>query len=240
MDIKLILKLRNHNVYYVKSDMVNYYITIPNTPVNTNITIELKTKMDNYNPETNDALWVMENIKNTFSYIDNYNISLVLPILNEESISILEKIDTTKFEIVNKILSNVINKAYMNLKSANMQIGSQIIMIDNERYNTFMGWFAAKYNNRVIRKKFLELIQLYNINAISYQKVDTPAISFVVGTYNNEIDAPKIIKEEPTQEPIQNKNLTPQYSSGFSSYWLLAIITIIVSIIIAVVSFIAT
>ena len=229
METQLVLELKNHNVYYIKSNIVNYYITIPKNSVNTNIAIELKSKMDNYNPETNDAIWVMENVKNTFSFIDEYNITLVLPILDDAGISILEKIDTDKFELINKILGTVINNAYLNLKSANIQIGSQIIMVNNDRYNAFLSWFISKYNGRVIRKKLLELIQLYNVNATVYRKVDTPAISFVVGTYENEVDAPKIIKEEP-EEIIPNKKLKPQYSSGFSSYWLLAVITIVVSL----------
>ena len=237
MDIKLVLELKNHNVFYVKTDAVNYYITIPKMPVAVNIAIELKTKMDNYNPETNDLLWVMENVKNTFSFVDEYNITLVLPILNDNGISILEKLDTESFEYVNKILGAVINNAYLNLKNANMQVGSQIVMINNDRYSAFLGWFISKYNGRVIRKKLLDLIQLYNVNATTYKKVDTPAISFVVGTYENEINAPKIIKEEPPV--VQNTNLKPRYSSGFSSYWLLAVITLVVSLIIAIISFAA-
>ena len=235
MDIKLVLELKKHNVYYVKSDMVNYYITIPKVAVSTNIAIELKTKMDNYNYETNDSLWVMENVRNTFAFIDEYNITLVLPVLNDNEISILEKLDTQKFETVNSILSVVINSAYLNLKNANMQIENQIIMVNNDRYNAFIGWFVSKYNGRVIRKKLLELIQLYNVNATAYKKFETPAISFVVGSYNNEVDAPKIVNQE--QPIIEEKKLRPQFSSGFSSYWLLAGITLVVSLVIAIVSF---
>jgi len=87
MDKKLILELNYHNVYYVKTDIINYYITIPKNIENTNICIELKSKMSNYDIELNDEVWVMENIKNTFSYIDSYNITLILPILKETQIS---------------------------------------------------------------------------------------------------------------------------------------------------------
>ena len=86
MDKKLILELNHHNVYYVKTDAINYYITIPKNIENTNICIELKSKMSNYDMELNDEIWVMENIKNTYSYIDNYNITLVIPILKEKQI----------------------------------------------------------------------------------------------------------------------------------------------------------
>ena len=42
MDKKLILELNNHNVYYIKTDVVNYYITVPKIIENTNICIDLK------------------------------------------------------------------------------------------------------------------------------------------------------------------------------------------------------
>ena len=77
MDKRLILELKNHQVYYVKNDKINYYITIPKNIPNTNICIDLKSKMDNYNLELNDEIWVMENIKNTYSYIDDYNLLLL-------------------------------------------------------------------------------------------------------------------------------------------------------------------
>ena len=53
----------------------------------TSICIELKSKMSNYDIELNDDVWVLENVKNTFSYIDNYNITLVLPIIKENQIN---------------------------------------------------------------------------------------------------------------------------------------------------------
>lgn len=235
MEKRLILELTNHFVYYVKTDAVNYYITIPKNVDSTSISIELKSKMNNYNLETNDEVWVMENIKNTFSYIDAYNITLILPILNEDDISILEKMDNEKFERIDKKLGTVINSAYMNLKEANKKINNQVIMVNNERYNVFINWFTSRYKDRIICKNLLELIQLYNITATSYKKLETPAITFVVGSYNNEVDAPKVIKNE---EPIQmNQKLVPQTSSGFTSYWLLAIITLVVSSIVAIITF---
>ena len=38
-------------------------------------------QITSYDIELNDEIWVMENIKSTFSYVDSYNITLVLPIL---------------------------------------------------------------------------------------------------------------------------------------------------------------
>ena len=205
MDKKLVLDLANHSVYYVKTDTFSYYITIPKNFDTTNICIELKSKMDNYNLDMNDEIWVMENVKNTFSYIDSYNITLILPILNEEEISVLEKMDTNKYETLDIILAKTINGAYLNLKEAGKNIGNQVI-------------------------------QMYNVNATAYKKIETPAISFVVGSYSNEVDAPKVI-HEPEKEAMPAPQLQPQMSSGFTSYWLLVAITIIVAGIVAILAF---
>ena len=235
MSKKLVLELNNHNVYYVKNDNLSYYITIPKVYKNTSICIELKSKMDNYNLDMNDELWVMENVKNTYSYIDDYNITLVLPILDEEKRSILEKLDTFNYELVDKILGTTINSAYINLKEAEKEIESQVILINNDRYKSFINWFTTRYKDRIICKSLLSVIQTFNVNATSYKKFETPAINFVVGSYSNEVNAPKI---EKIPEPTDNMELKPQVSSGFTSYWLLVAITIIVSVIVAVIAFV--
>lgn len=236
MEKRMLLDLNNHTVYYIKTDLLSYYITVPKHNEETNICIELKSKMDNYNLDMNDEVWVMENVKNVFSYIDDYNITLVLPILNEEIISILEKVDQTSYENVDKIMGYTINGAYHFLKECNKKIDSEVILINNDRYKTFINWFITRYKDRVVCKNLLEVIQMYNINATSYKKFETPAITFVVGSYNTEVNAPKIVKEEET--PIENnQKLVPQVSSGFSSYWFLAVVTLVVSAIVAIIAF---
>lgn len=236
MDRKLVLDLPNHSVFYVKTNDISYYITIPKNFDTTNICIELKSKMDNYNLDMNDELWVMENVKNTFSYIDGYNITLVLPILDEDRISILEKMDVNKYAEIDMILARTINGAYLNLKEASKNISDKIILINNDRYKTFINWFSARYRERVTCKNLLEVIQMYNVNATTYKKMETPAITFVVGSYSNEVDAPKVVHEE-EPETIANPKLAPQMSSGFTSYWLLVAITIIVAGIVAFLAF---
>ncbi len=236
MSKKMVLDLNNHVVYYVKTDMLSYYITIPKYANRTNICIELKSKMENYNLDLNDEIWVMENVKNVFSYIDSYNITLVLPILDEDSISILEKVDQNSYEKIDNMMGFIINDAYQLLKKSNKEIESEVILINNERYKTFINWFVTRYKERVTCKNLLEVIQMYNINATSYKKFETPAITFVVGSYNAEIDAPKVVKDD--EVPIEvPKKLVPQASSGFSSYWLLAIITLVVSAVVAFIAF---
>ena len=235
MDKKLVLELQNHNVYYIKTDVVNYYITVPKNLENTNICIELKNKMGNYDMELNDEIWVMENIKTTYSYIDNYNITLILPILKEEQISILEKIDNSKYEQIDKVLGYVINSSYSVLKDNKKKVSNEIILVNNDRYKTFINWFVTKYKNRVICKNLLELIQIFNANATSYKKLETPVMNFVVGSYNTEVEAPKI---EPKEAEIQVETpKVPQVSYGYATYWILAIVTLVVSSIVAILAF---
>ena len=193
--------------------------------------------MDNYNLELNDEIWVMENVKNTYSYIDDYNITLVIPILNSDEVSILEKIDTIKYEEIDKILGYVINSSYSILTSENLKIENQVILINNDRYKTFINWFTARYRNRVICQNLLELIRIFNVNATTYKKLESPGITFVVGSYNTEVDAPKVEKI-PEKQIIAQSSPAPQTSSGFTSYWLLAIITIVVSSIVAIIAFV--
>ena len=234
MDKKLVLNLVHHDIYFVTEDDISYYIGIPKNIKKSKISIELKSKMGNYNPNTNDELWVMDNIKSTFSYIDQYNITLVLPILSDDKVDIIEKMDKDKFEIIDKILGKVINSAYMRLKEDNREVEAQVIMIDNSRYKVFINWFVSKYNTRIICKSLLEVIQYYNVNATMYKKINTPGMTYVVGTYQTEVDAPKIVKEEPKMELV---NLKPARSTGFSSYWLIALMTIVLAGVIALIAF---
>lgn len=234
MEKQLVLELKNHNVYYVKTDLLNYYITIPKIDKDTNICIELKSKMDNYNLDTNDSIWVMENIKNVYSYIDPYNITLILPIFKEEEVNVLEKMATSEFEMLDKTFGSLINSAYMILVNENIKVDKDVIMIKNDRYNVFINWFTSRYHDRIKGVSLLELIRYYNVNATPYRKLETSAITYVVGSYNQEVDAPKI-EVEPTLE--KQPELQPQYSSGFTSYWLLAILTLVISAVVIFIVF---
>ena len=49
MEKRLLFDLQYHQVFYIKNDVVSYYITIPKKAESTNISFEFKSKMDNYN-----------------------------------------------------------------------------------------------------------------------------------------------------------------------------------------------
>ncbi len=237
MNIKLLMELNKHNIYFVKSDMTSYYIGIPKNGIsNTNISIDIKSKMGNFNLDLNDETWVLENVKNAYNYVDDYNITLVLPILNDDMLSVLEKMDNNRFNVIDRIISSVINSSFQLLQKSNIIVDPSIILINNERYKTFINWFLAKYNGRVICKNMLEVIHMFNVSATSYKTLKTPNMSFVVGSYTTEIDAP--LKEEPPVEVIpQKQELQPAHSGGFASYYFLAILAIVIGIIVILIAF---
>lgn len=238
MDKLLILELMYHKVFYVRDGDIRFYITVPKTVETTGIALELKNKMGNYDLENNDNKEVIDNIKSTFNYLDNYNITLIVPILNNSLVNILEKIDKDNFELVNNSLNRIINDAYNILISENKKVSSQIVIINNDRYKSFITWFVTKYMNRVINRSLLELIQVFNVNATTYKKMETPFMNFVVGSYNTEVDAAKIVKEEekPKMELVKPRQLQP--SSGFASYLILIIIAVIVLALVIIFAFV--
>ena len=60
-------------------------------------------------------------------------------------------------------------------------------------------------------------------------------MSFVVGSYNTEVDAPKV-ESKPIETKIEPQK-TPEVSYGYASYWILAIVTLLVSAVVAVIAF---
>ena len=60
------------------------------------------------------------------------------------------------------------------------------------------------------------LIQLFNANATSYKKLETPVMNFVVGSYNTEIDAPKVEQKE---EQTSWKSGLSSFMNSFTSAW---------------------
>mgnify|MGYP003302912373 CR=1 FL=1 len=67
-----------------------------------------------------------------------------------------------------------------------------------------------------------------------YKKLETPVMNFVIGSYTSEVDAPKIEKPEEIK-PVNHRELQASY--GFASYWILAIVTIVVAAIVAIAAF---
>ena len=240
METTLFLKLLRHNVYYIKTDYVNYYITVPKNTTNAvKMVIEIKSNMNKYDIQKNDKVWVEENVKSVFKDIDDYDITLILPIFNDEIVNYLNEANEDNYTKIDAVCGYLINNAYKVLNNNNLQIDNEITVINSDRYQSFLNWFINRYSSRVKGISLLELIRQDNTTKVeNYQTISTPNMSFVVGA------------NEPEEIPIEEgNNLTfkndtniidmgeDKQNKGFASYSLLAIFTILVSLVILYIVF---
>lgn len=240
MEITLFLKLLRHNVYYVSTDHVNYYITVPkNNKQIVKMVIDIKSNMDRYDTLKNDKVWAEENVKSVFKDIDDYDITLILPIFNDEIVRTLNDGNTDNYVKVDAVCGYLINSAYKVLADNNLQVDSQITMINSDRYQNFLNWFMDRYPSRVVGISLLDLIrQDKTNNSTDYQTVDTPNMSFVVGS-NKPEEIP--VSEEVSPTIRNDTNIIDmgdeKENKGFASYSLLAIFTVLVSLVILYIVF---
>lgn len=240
MEITLFLKLLRHNVYYVSTDHVNYYITVPkNNKQIVKMVIDIKSNMDRYDTLKNDKVWAEENVKSVFKDIDDYDITLILPIFNDEIVRTLNDGNTDNYVKVDAVCGYLINSAYKVLADNNLQVDSQITMINSDKYQNFLNWFMDRYPNRVVGISLLDLIrQDKTNNSTDYQTVDTPNMSFVVGS-NKPEEIP--VSEEVSPTIRNDTNIIDmgdeKENKGFASYSLLAIFTVLVSLVILYIVF---
>ncbi len=240
MEITLFLKLLRHNVYYVSTDHVNYYITVPkNNKQIVKMVIDIKSNMDRYDTLKNDKVWAEENVKSVFKDIDDYDITLILPIFNDEIVRTLNDGNTDNYVKVDAVCGYLINSAYKVLADNNLQVDSQITMINSDKYQNFLNWFMDRYPNRVVGISLLDLIrQDKTNNSTDYQTVDTPNMSFVVGS-NKPEEIP--VSEEVNPTIRNDTNIIDmgdeKENKGFASYSLLAIFTVLVSLVILYIVF---
>ena len=240
METTLFLKLLRHNVYYVKTDHVNYYITVPkNTNHMAKMVIDIKSNMDKYDISKNDRVWVEENIKAVFKDIDDYDITLILPVFNDEIVNYLNTNNIDNYVLVDAACGYLINSAYKVLSNNNLQIDKEITVINSDKYQLFINWFINRYSSRVKGISLLELIRQDSANKVdNYQTISTPNMSFVVGSNKSE-EIP--IEEESNLTYKNDTNIIDmgedKTNKGFASYSLLAIFTILVSLVILYVVF---
>lgn len=240
MNTTLFLKLLRHNVYYVKTEYVNYYITIPKDISHTvKMVIDIKSNMDKYDVLKNDKIWVEENVKSVFKDIDDYDITLILPIFNDETVNYLNEGNADNYVKIDAVCGYLINNAYKVLSNNNLQIDNEITVINSDKYQNFLNWFINRYSSRVNGISLLELIRQDNIiKTDNYQTISTPSMSFVVGT-NEPKEIPVVEEVNPTYKNDTNiiDMGEDKQNKGFASYSLLAIFTILVSLIILYVVF---
>ena len=237
----LICSLEKHNIYYVNNSSYGFYILVPfKEYIETNIAIRLKSNYQNYDLNKNSLDVVTNELINYYKNLDNYNVTLVLPVFFDDMLSrIITVDDMEKYLAVDRYLGEMINSAHRLLTKNNIKVNSNIYIINNDSFRKFTNWFVARYNNRIEYKTILELVK-ENDNFSNYNVIETPNINFVIGkneepniekTAEIELETFENIVREIEDKP---KKIVPKKDSsngGFVSYILLGVIAFVVSLV---------
>lgn len=245
MEKTLIMSLENHHIYYVTDEKSALYIAVPYKKFpSSNISIELRDDTAELVFNKSNIQGLVEKLKSIYAKIDNYNISLIIPVINGTFLANLRTSNDLKmFESLDKALAKVINNSYITLTQENVKVEKEIIMINNEKYKVFMNWFTQKYGSRCQYKTLIEMMPVSveeNLN-----KVELSGINFVVGkeqqepvnTQENnvskyELDNTLILNEIELPEDENLPIRKEAHQAGYISYYLLGVISIAVSLVI--------
>jgi len=217
MNKTFVADLDNHIVYLMSNGDMSFYINLSKKNESTNITVDMKTKKKN-------------DISRMISYyekIDNYNISLVVPVIN-----LSENINDYKTQ--SNFISKIINESYRILTSNGMNVKNNINIIKkNYSKSEFIEFFIKQFSNRV---RYIALDDLVH-EEVPYNKFEAASISFVVGKPEIELtikdeEMKEIIKDVETRKTKKETKKTVSKSnttSGYVSYYLLGFLTAVVT-----------
>ena len=235
-----ICSLEKHNIYYLSNSNYGFYILVPfKDYTDTNITIRLKSNYQSYDLNKNSLDTVINELVNYYKKLDNYNITLILPVFFDDILSRITTVeDIDKYQTIDRYLAEIFNSSYNLLVKNNIKVNSNIYVINNDSFKKFTNWFVSRYSNRIEYKTVLELIKQgdeYN----AYNVIETPSINFVVGkneepsiekTAEIEIETfDSIVKE--TQKAPKNKPSKKNDNGGYVSYVLLGVIVFVISLV---------
>ena len=198
MEKTLIMSLENHHIYYVTDSKAAFYIAVPYKKFNkTNISIELREDTQELTFSKANINFIAQKLNSIYSRIDNYNISLIIPVLNANFLNNLRVSNDEKmFGMLDKALAKVINYSFLILSNSNVAVESEIIMVNNDKYKIFINWFVQRYGNRCKYRSLMEMMQLTQ-NSDNLNKVEVQGVNFVVGKE----------QEVAPEPPKQEKNL---------------------------------
>ena len=236
----LICSLEKHNIYSLNDANVSFYLFVPYKEFNdTNISIRLKSNYQTYDLTKNSIETVTNELINYYKNLDNYNVTLILPVFYDDILNRVRIVDDMElYQRLDKYLGYIFNSAYLFLTKCNIKVNSNIYVINNDSFNKFTNWFVSRYSNRIEYKTILELVKengTYN----NYNVMETPNINFVVGkddeptidkTVEMELETFDNIAREVSKENNVKREPRLAESGGFVSYILLGIITFVVSI----------
>jgi len=233
----LICSLEKHNIYYLSDANCGFYILTPiKDYTETNITVRLKSNYESYDLNKNPLDVVTKELINYYSNIDNYNITLILPVFYNDLLARIRTVeDLDIYHQVDRYLGHIFNNAYNFLSKNNIKVKNNIYVINNDSFKKFTNWFVSRYNNRIEYKTILELIRQED-NFNGYSVLETPSINFVVGKNETpNLDKTAEIEVETFDSFISNVKeekrtiKREEKSAGFVSYVLLAVVSFVVS-----------
>ena len=239
----LICGLEKHHIYYFNDSNVSFFMLTPYKEyTDTNISIRLKSNYDTYDLTKNSLEVVTNELINYYKNLDNYNITLILPVFYDDVLNRIRVVDDMEiYQKLDRYLGYIFNTAYAFLTKNNIKVNNSIYVINNDSFNKFTNWFVARYNNRIEYKTILDLVK-ENGTYSNYNVIETPNINFVVGkdeeptidkTVEMELEtfdsfARDVMPTDNNKKAVKNRKDT---SSGFVSYILLGVITFVVSIV---------
>lgn len=235
----LICSLEKHHIYYLSNSNYGFYIFIPfKDYTETNIAIRLKSNYQNYDLNKNSIDVVTNELINYYNSLDNYNITLLLPVFFDDILSRIITVDDMEiYQRLDHSFGDMFNSAYLFLTKNNIKVNSNIYIINNDSFKKFTNWFVARYNNRVEYKTILELIKQSD-DFSNYNVVETPSINFVVGKNNEpsiektaeiELETFDNISRETANDMTNKVSSKKENNSGYVSYILLGVIAFTVS-----------
>ena len=239
----LICSFDKHHIYYLSNSNYGFYISVPfKDYTETNISFRLKSNYQNYDLNKNPLDVVTSELVNYYKNLDNYNITLLLPVFYDDILTRIITVDDLEiYQKIDHYLGEMFNHAYMFLTKNNVKVNNSIYVINNDSFKKFTNWFVSRYNNRIEYKTILDLVK-DNGSYSNYNVIETPNMNFVVGK-NTEPTIEKTVEMELetfdnlAKKTIEEKKKEPRKreetlvgSSGFVSYILLGAISFIVFI----------
>ena len=229
----LICKLDKHYIYYLSGMEYGFYILVPFRDYNeTNISFRFKSNYQNYDPNKNPLETIREELINYYKAVDNYNITLILPVFYSDMLSRIITVDDMEiYQKIDLAMSNIFNEAYSFLTKNNIKVNQKIYAINNDSFTKFTNWFVSRYSARIEYKTIVELVKENN-SYNSFNVVETPNINFVVSkNAEPKIERTAELEVETFDNMVKKMNeeerLVTSGSAGFVSYILLGIISLV-------------
>ncbi len=220
MNKTFVASLENHTVYLISNEYVSFYLNVLNKSEITNISVDIKGGKSNN----------IHEIINYYEKIDNYNITLAIPLNKFEE-------NVEDFKSQSNIISKVINYSYKFLTSNGIVVNNNINVIKHGTlHSDFIDFFINTFANRVRYLKIDDLVR----EEVPYNKISTANISFVVGRPELDItikedDMQEIIKETENIASGDSKKMGARKlkvaTSGYVSYYLLGFITAVLTLV---------